>query len=117
MGSAAVGLVGVAAWRLDGYVERRILAWDRAAGGIAPPEGVHAGGPILAAAPGVAAALDALVRRLAGAEDKRRPRTGAGTRTEAPFPGPRPRGCAGRTPQRPSCDKPGCPAGRGPSGQ
>lgn len=72
MGSAAVGLAEVAAGRLDGYVERHVQAWDCAAGlallaeagavwRFPLPEGLREGGPILAAAPGVAAALEALV--------------------------------------------------------
>jgi len=71
-GSAAVGLAEVAAGRLDGYVQRHVFTWDCAAalallaevGAIwrFPLNGdLAAGGPIFAAAPGVAAALDALI--------------------------------------------------------
>lgn len=91
MGSAAVRLVEVATWKLDGCVEHRISAWDRAAGlasldeaGAAwhfpPPEGVQAGGPILAAA------LDAPVRRFAGAEAKRWPGPAPRPKRTAPHP-------------------------------
>ena len=68
-GSGAMGLADVAAGRLDGYIERHINLWDVAgalailaeAGATASPfldgNGPTHGNPILAAAPGVAAAL------------------------------------------------------------
>ena len=70
-GSGALGLAEVAAGRLDGYIELHINLWDCAAalallheagaaeGGFLPG-GLAGGGPILAAAPGMAAALGAL---------------------------------------------------------
>ena len=70
-GSGALGLVEVAAGRIDGYVERHINLWDVAAalavlaeaGAVTSDflsgDGPHRGNPILAAAPGVAAALGA----------------------------------------------------------
>jgi myo-inositol-1(or 4)-monophosphatase len=68
-GSGALGLADVAAGRVDGYVELRINLWDCAAAlailreaGAACSRFMHdggaeRGGPILACAPGVAAAL------------------------------------------------------------
>jgi len=67
-GSGALGLADVAAGRMDGYAELHINLWDCAAAlamlseaGAAVnafmPNGTAAGGPILAAAPGIAAAL------------------------------------------------------------
>lgn len=69
-GSGALGLADVAAGRLDGYVERHINLWDCAAAlailaeagaSVSPflPRNAAAGGPILAATPGLAAALAA----------------------------------------------------------
>ncbi len=70
-GSGALGLVEVASGRIDGYVERHINVWDVAAalavlkeaGAVTSDflggDGLAAGNPILAAAPGVAAALRA----------------------------------------------------------
>ncbi len=68
-GSGALGLVEVAAGRMDGYVERHINVWDVAAALAVLAEagavtsdflgggGLESGNPILAAAPGVAEAL------------------------------------------------------------
>lgn len=70
-GSGALGLAEVAAGRLDGYVERHINLWDcagalavlqEAGAGCSPFVAAYAtgGGPLLAAAPGVADALMAV---------------------------------------------------------
>jgi myo-inositol-1(or 4)-monophosphatase len=71
-GSGAMGMADVAAGRLDAYVELHIHVWDCAAaivicqeaGATVSPfmegDGPIAGGPILAAAPGVAAAMTAI---------------------------------------------------------
>ena len=71
-GSATVGLAEVAAGRLDGYVQRHVYPWDCAAA-LAMLEEVGAewnfplgddlaaGGPIFAAAPGIAEALRNLI--------------------------------------------------------
>jgi len=67
-GSGALGLADVAAGRMDGYAELHINLWDCAAAlailaeaGAAVnaflPQGAAAGGPILAAAPGIADVL------------------------------------------------------------
>lgn len=67
-GSGALGLADVAAGRMDGYAELHINLWDCAAAlailaeaGAAVnaflPHGAAVGGPILAAAPGIAGAL------------------------------------------------------------
>lgn len=68
-GSGALGLADVAAGRIDGYIELHINLWDVAAmlailaeaGAVVSPflagDGLVAGNPILAAAPGVAEAL------------------------------------------------------------
>lgn len=68
-GSGALGLAETAAGRIDGYAELHIHLWDVAgalavlaeAGAVVSPfmdgAGPRSGGPILAAAPGVAAAL------------------------------------------------------------
>jgi len=72
-GSGALGLADVAAGRMDGYAELHINLWDCAAalavlqeaGAVTAnflPRGVQGGAPILAAAPGVAAALAAVTR-------------------------------------------------------
>jgi myo-inositol-1(or 4)-monophosphatase len=73
-GSGALGLADVAAGRIDGYVELHINLWDVAAalailaeaGAVVSPfmegGGPTDGNPILAAAPGIAAALHSLVR-------------------------------------------------------
>jgi myo-inositol-1(or 4)-monophosphatase len=70
-GSGALGLADVAAGRTDAYVELHINLWDVAAalailaeaGATVSPfmagDGARAGNPILAAAPGIAAALSA----------------------------------------------------------
>ncbi|MFN6954835.1 MAG: inositol monophosphatase family protein [Acetobacteraceae bacterium] len=71
-GSGALGLCQVAAGRTDGYAELHINSWDAAAAlliaeeagarvsDILGGEALHAGAPVLAAAPGVARALSAL---------------------------------------------------------
>lgn len=70
-GSGALGLADVAAGRVDGYVELHINLWDcaaalavlREAGAACSPflpRGAAAGGPILAAAPGIAEVLAAV---------------------------------------------------------
>ena len=72
-GSGALGLADVAAGRMDGYAELHINLWDCAAalavlgeaGAVTAsflPRGIRGGAPILAAAPGVAAALAAVSR-------------------------------------------------------
>ncbi len=72
-GSGALGLAEVAAGRLDAYTELHINVWDCAAalailaeaGALTNaflPASLTTGGPILAAAPGVAATLSALAR-------------------------------------------------------
>ncbi|MGI4942458.1 MAG: inositol monophosphatase family protein [Janthinobacterium lividum] len=72
-GSGALGLADVAAGRIDGYSELHINLWDCAAalavlaeaGAVTAsflPRGLQGGAPILAAAPGVAAALAAASR-------------------------------------------------------
>jgi myo-inositol-1(or 4)-monophosphatase len=73
-GSGALGLADVAAGRCDAYVELHINLWDVAAalailheaGAAVSPfmagDGATAGNPILAAAPGIAAALSAVTR-------------------------------------------------------
>ena len=66
-GSGALGLADVAVGRIDGYAERHINLWDCCAalailhesGAVTTPFD-PAGGPLLAAAPGVAAALRAV---------------------------------------------------------
>ena len=71
-GSGALGLAEVACGRLDGYAELHINLWDCAAalsilaeaGSVCSaflPAGAVAGGPLLAAAPGVAEALAAVL--------------------------------------------------------
>jgi len=72
-GSGALGLADVAAGRIDGYVELHINLWDVAAalailaesGAVVSPfmdgDGPTQGNPILAAAPGIAGALSAIV--------------------------------------------------------
>lgn len=69
-GSGALGLADVACGRLDGYIELHIHLWDvaaglailHAAGAVVSPfmagDAPEHGGPILAAAPAVAAALE-----------------------------------------------------------
>jgi myo-inositol-1(or 4)-monophosphatase len=71
-GSGALGLMDVAAGRIDAYVELHINLWDVAAGLVVlaeagacinpflEGEGPRAGNPILACAPGLADALSAL---------------------------------------------------------
>ena len=70
-GSGAMGLADVAAGRLDGYAEIHINLWDVAAGlaimaeagaslsDFMQGEGPTAGNPLVACAPGIAAALTA----------------------------------------------------------
>lgn len=71
-GSATVGLAEVAAGRLDGYVQRHVYPWDCAAAlamlqEVGAPwsfplgDDLAAGGPIFAAAPGIAEALRSLL--------------------------------------------------------
>ena len=76
-GAAAVDLCSVACGRVDGYYERGLAPWDLAAGGLIAAEAgavvtAIGGGPtdgsVVAAAPGIAAALQALVHA-AGAAD------------------------------------------------
>ena len=72
-GSGALGLADVAAGRLDGYAELHINLWDcaaalavlREAGAVVSrflPRNAVAGGPLMAAAPGIAEALAATAR-------------------------------------------------------
>jgi len=66
IGSAALDLCWVARGRLDGYFEHGPYLWDYAAGGLIATEAgavvtADPAGLVLAAAPGVAAALVALV--------------------------------------------------------
>ncbi len=71
-GSGALGLADVAAGRMDGYIERHINLWDCAAALVlleeagawcSPFVAAHraTGGPLVAASPGVAGALAALL--------------------------------------------------------
>ncbi len=72
-GSAALQLAHVAAGRIDGYVELELSAWDamaglllvvEAGGRVAPfpgPRGITVRAPVIAAAPGIAAALRTIV--------------------------------------------------------
>ncbi|MFC5379746.1 inositol monophosphatase family protein [Aquipuribacter nitratireducens] len=72
IGSAALDLCAVGAGRLDAYVERELNPWDHAAGALVVAEaggtvhGPDGGRPsrelVVAAAPGVAHALDVLLR-------------------------------------------------------
>jgi myo-inositol-1(or 4)-monophosphatase len=76
-GSAALDLCDVACGRVDAYYETGLNAWDRAAGQLVATEaGALLGGPVdgtpdadltWAAAPGVAEAFAALVRRVTAA--------------------------------------------------
>lgn len=78
-GAAALQLAHVAAGRLDGYVELQLSSWDASAGlllieeaggRVAPfpgPGGLTVRAPVIAAAPGIADALMALVREAMGA--------------------------------------------------
>jgi myo-inositol-1(or 4)-monophosphatase len=73
-GAAALQLAHVAFGRLDGYIELQLAAWDASAGlllveeaggRVAPfpgPAGLTVRAPVIAAAPGIAEALAALVR-------------------------------------------------------
>jgi myo-inositol-1(or 4)-monophosphatase len=79
-GSAALQLAHVAAGRLDAYVELELSAWDamaglllieEAGGRVAPypgPQGLTVRAPVLAAAPGIAHALDVIVQTVARGE-------------------------------------------------
>jgi myo-inositol-1(or 4)-monophosphatase len=79
-GSAALQLAHVAAGRLDGYVELELSAWDamaglllveEAGGRVGPfpgPGGITVRAPVIAAAAGIADALDALVQTVARGE-------------------------------------------------
>jgi myo-inositol-1(or 4)-monophosphatase len=70
-GAAAVDLCSVACGRLDAYYEKGLAPWDLAAGGVIASEAgavVVDDGCVIAAAPGIAAALKALVIG-AGARD------------------------------------------------
>lgn len=70
-GAAAVDLCSVACGRLDGYYERGLAPWDLAAGGLVAAEagavvadlegGPAMPGAVLAAAPGIAEALQAVL--------------------------------------------------------
>ena len=78
-GAAALQLAHVAAGKLDGYVELQLASWDASAGlllieeaggRVAPfpgPGGLTVRAPVIAAAPGIADALMALVREAMGA--------------------------------------------------
>jgi myo-inositol-1(or 4)-monophosphatase len=77
-GAAAVDLCSVACGRVDAYYERGLAPWDLAAGGLIASEGGAIvtdfdGGPavagaVLAATPGIAEDLGALLRRAGAAE-------------------------------------------------
>jgi myo-inositol-1(or 4)-monophosphatase len=63
-GAAALDLCSVACGRLDGYYEKGLAPWDLAAGEVIATEAgavVDDEGSVIAAAPGIAAALRALV--------------------------------------------------------
>jgi myo-inositol-1(or 4)-monophosphatase len=63
-GAAAVDLCSVACGRLDAYYERGLAPWDLAAGEVIATEAgavVVDQGCVIAAAPGIAAELEALV--------------------------------------------------------
>jgi myo-inositol-1(or 4)-monophosphatase len=74
MGSGALGLAETASGRIDGYAELHINLWDVAAAlailaeagavvnGFMDGDAPMKGGPILAAAPGVAVALTQIMR-------------------------------------------------------
>jgi myo-inositol-1(or 4)-monophosphatase len=86
-GAAAIDLCSVACGRLDGYYERGLAAWDLAAGGLIAQEagailtdfsgGRARPGEVAAAAPGIAAALHALLGE--AVEAKSSDRNGNGT--------------------------------------
>ncbi|BBZ44872.1 inositol-1-monophosphatase [Mycobacterium parmense] len=73
IGSAALDLCMVAAGRLDAYYEHGLQVWDRAAGALIaaeagarvllPPEGGDGAGLVMAAAPGIADELLAVLER------------------------------------------------------
>ena len=79
-GSAALQLAHVAAGRLDAYIELELSAWDamaglllveEAGGRVAPypgPRGLTVRAPVVAAAAGIADALDALLRTVVEGE-------------------------------------------------
>ncbi|GAB1814252.1 inositol monophosphatase family protein [Mycobacterium sp. MUNTM1] len=76
IGSAALDLCMVASGRLDAYYEHGLQVWDRAAGGliaaeagarvVLPAPGVNGAGLALAAAPGIADELLAVLERFGG---------------------------------------------------
>jgi myo-inositol-1(or 4)-monophosphatase len=76
IGSAALDLCMVAAGRLDAYFEHGLQPWDRAAGAliaeeagariVLPEPGGQGAGLVLAAAPGIAAELLAVLKRWGG---------------------------------------------------
>jgi len=76
IGSAALDLCMVAAGRLDAYYEHGLQVWDRAAGALiaseagarvlVPPPDVNGAGLVLAAAPGIADELLAVLERFNG---------------------------------------------------
>lgn len=76
IGSAALDLCMVASGRLDAYYEHGLQVWDRAAGGliaaeagarvVLPAPGVNGAGLALAAAPGIADELLAVLERFNG---------------------------------------------------
>lgn len=76
IGSAALDLCMVASGRLDAYYEHGLQVWDRAAGAliaaeagarvVLPAPGVHEAGLALAAAPGIADELLAVLERFNG---------------------------------------------------
>jgi myo-inositol-1(or 4)-monophosphatase len=79
-GSAALQLAHVAAGRLDAYVELELSAWDamaglllveEAGGRVAPypgPQGLTVRAPVVAAAAGIADALDVIVQAVSRGE-------------------------------------------------
>ena len=76
IGSAALDLCMVASGRLDAYYEHGLKVWDRAAGAliaaeagarvVVPPADATGGGLVLAAAPGIADELLAVLERFNG---------------------------------------------------
>lgn len=91
-GSAALDLCAVAAGRLDAYYERGVNAWDFAAGWLIVTEaggvvsGISDDGPgdlgVVAAAPGVHAALRDLLRGVPGIEASREEPAAGGDRPD-----------------------------------
>lgn len=80
-GAAAVDLCAVACGRVDGYYERGLASWDLAAGGLIAAEsgatlsnlqgGPVRAGSVMAASPGIAAALLSVLRSAGAAEAER----------------------------------------------